>query len=39
MKTVTMRETAHALLDRYPDEELPGLIEILSAGEHPTERI
>lgn len=30
MSVVTKRETAHALLDRYPDEELEGVIELLS---------
>jgi hypothetical protein len=30
MKLVTTRETAHALLDRYPDEDLPALIDLLA---------
>ena len=30
MKLVTTRETVHALLDRYPDEELDALAELLS---------
>jgi hypothetical protein len=30
MTTVTMRETAHALLDRYPDEDLDDIIAFLS---------
>jgi hypothetical protein len=30
MKVVTTRETAHALLDRYPDEELDALINLLA---------
>jgi hypothetical protein len=30
MKVVTTRETAHALLDRYPDEDLPALIDLLA---------
>lgn len=27
---MTTRETAHALLDRYPDEELEEIVEILA---------
>jgi len=30
MEAVTTRETAHALLDRYPDDELPAIVELLS---------
>jgi hypothetical protein len=30
MPTVTTRETAHALLDRYPDEDLDDIIAFLS---------
>jgi hypothetical protein len=30
MEAVTTRETVHALLDRYPDEELDALAELLS---------
>ncbi len=30
MKVVTTRETIHALVDRYPDEDLPALAELLS---------
>jgi hypothetical protein len=30
MKLVTTRETAHALLDRYPDEDLDALINLLA---------
>ena len=30
MKLVTTRETVHALIDRYPDEDLPALAELLS---------
>lgn len=30
MEVVTTRETVHALLDRYPDEELDAIAELLS---------
>jgi len=30
MEAVTTRETAHALLDRYPDEELDDIVAFLS---------
>jgi hypothetical protein len=30
MKVVTTRETVHALVDRYPDEDMPALAELLS---------
>jgi hypothetical protein len=30
MQAVTKREAVHALLDRYPDEELDALAELLS---------
>jgi hypothetical protein len=30
MKLVTTRETVHALIDRYPDEDLPALAELPS---------
>ena len=30
MQAVTTREAVHALLDRYPDEELDALAELLS---------
>jgi hypothetical protein len=30
MEVVTTRETVHALLDRYPDEELDALAELLA---------
>ena len=30
MKVVTTRERAHALLDRYPDEELDDIVAFLS---------
>jgi hypothetical protein len=30
MHTVTMRETVHALVDRYPDEELDAVAALLS---------
>jgi hypothetical protein len=30
MEAVTTRETAHALLDRYPDDELDDIVAFLS---------
>jgi hypothetical protein len=30
MTFVTTRETVHALVDRYPDEDMPALAELLS---------
>jgi len=30
MKLVTTRETVHALVDRYPDEDMPAIAELLS---------
>jgi hypothetical protein len=30
MTLVTRREAVHALLDRYPDEDMPALAELLS---------
>jgi hypothetical protein len=30
MTLVTTRETVHALIDRYPDEDMPVLAELLS---------
>jgi hypothetical protein len=30
MPTVTTRETVHALVDRYPDEDMPAIAELLS---------
>jgi hypothetical protein len=30
MTLVTTREAVHALLDRYPDEDMPALAELLS---------
>jgi len=30
MTPVTIRETVHALVDRYPDEDLPAIAELLS---------
>jgi hypothetical protein len=35
MLSMTTRETAHAVLDRYPDEELEGIIELLSCRRAP----
>jgi hypothetical protein len=30
MQNMTTRETAHALLDRYPDDELEEIVELLA---------
>jgi hypothetical protein len=35
MEAVTTRETAHALLDRYPDDELDDIVVFLSCRRAP----